>query len=127
MTGLLIYDGDCGFCTSTAAWMLERFKSGVQVASWQQLDLDLYGLTAADGQSSSWWVDDAGEATPGAMGVGKALTETEPRWTRLAGAVIGFGPVRPLAKATYRLVVRYRHKLPGSTDACRMRYDTSPE
>jgi predicted DCC family thiol-disulfide oxidoreductase YuxK len=28
--------------------------------------------------------------------------------------------VRPLADAVYRVVARYRHRLPGGTPACRM-------
>jgi predicted DCC family thiol-disulfide oxidoreductase YuxK len=127
MAGLLIYDGDCGFCTATAAWMMDRLDPDVDVEAWQQLDLDRYGLTASDGQKSSWWIDDDGVAIAGALGIAEALKSTQPRWTRLAGTFVGSAPVQPVAKLVYKGVVRYRHKLPGSTDVCRMRYDTNPE
>jgi len=82
-----------------------------------------FGLTDAKGQESSWWISEDGTATGGAQGIGWALRSTQPRWTQLAGRFITLPPVRPISKLAYKVIVRYRHKLPGSTDACRMNYD----
>lgn len=123
MSGLLIYDGDCGFCTSTAAWMQARFVDGIRVESWQSVEMADFGLTDQNGQESSWWIDDEGSAVGGAQGIGWALRSTKPAWAQLAGRFITFAPVRPVSKLAYKVIVRYRHKLPGSTDACRMHYD----
>ncbi|NDH76279.1 MAG: DUF393 domain-containing protein, partial [Actinobacteria bacterium] len=42
---LLIFDGDCGFCTTSAGWIERRLPDDVRVAPWQILDLEQYGLT----------------------------------------------------------------------------------
>jgi predicted DCC family thiol-disulfide oxidoreductase YuxK len=39
---------------------------------------------------------------------------------RLLGRFIDLRPVRPLAAVVYGLVAKYRYKLPGGTNACRL-------
>ena len=48
-----------------------------------------------------------------------ALRSCGPAYAAL-GRLIDLPPVRPLAAVGYGLVARYRYKLPGGTDACRM-------
>ena len=103
--------------------MQARFLDGISVESWQSVEMADFGLTDQNGQESSWWIDDEGSAVGGAQGIGWALRSTKPAWAQLAGRFITFAPVRPVSKLAYKVIVRYRHKLPGSTDACRMHYD----
>ena len=44
----LIFDGDCGFCTSTANYILKRSKTALEIHPWQWIDLSEYGLLASD-------------------------------------------------------------------------------
>ena len=46
MTGTLVYDADCGFCTRSAELLQQR--SDCAVRPWQSLDLAAVGLTQAD-------------------------------------------------------------------------------
>lgn len=53
--GLLIIDGDCGFCTRFADWV-QRHRAELEVASWQKLGADGlgdFGLTVEDAQNFS--------------------------------------------------------------------------
>ena len=59
---LLIFDGDCGFCTTSAGWIERRLPDDVRVAPWQILDLEQYGLTESDVTSAAYWVDAEGTA-----------------------------------------------------------------
>lgn len=41
----LVFDGDCGFCTSSAR-LLERIGPDAEIVPWQRADLDRLGITA---------------------------------------------------------------------------------
>lgn len=118
---VLIYDGDCGFCTSVAAAISHRWRAPAEVAAWQHLGdggLADLGLTTEEAQQAAWWVDTEGRRFRGHMAVAKALTAAG-GWRRMVGAVLLVPPVSWAAALGYRLVVRYRYRLPGSIDACR--------
>jgi predicted DCC family thiol-disulfide oxidoreductase YuxK len=119
MTELLIYDGDCGFCTQSAKWCRRRFKRRVDVQPWQALDLARYGLTQQDTTTAAYWVDAAGRAHRGHAAVGRALLRMRGGWP-LLGLVILIPPFSLLARAGYGWVARNRSRLPGATDACRV-------
>jgi predicted DCC family thiol-disulfide oxidoreductase YuxK len=116
-TGTLVYDGDCGFCTTTAAWLTRR--SDCSVVPWQRLELDDVGLSVDEVSTAAYWLDEDGAKRRGARAVAAALRTCGPAY-RLLGRLIDLPPVRPLAAGIYALVARYRYKLPGSTDACRL-------
>lgn len=118
---LLEYDGDCGFCTRTARWVERRLPpgSGVTVAPWQALDLRAYGLTPPDVAKAAWWIDADGTRRRGHRAIAAALRAIGGPW-RAVGAVIDVPPVSWLARLVYALVARFRDRMPGSTDSCRV-------
>ena len=120
-TPVLIYDGDCGFCTSSAAWIRARWREQCTAASWQELGdagLAALGLNATDVSAAAWFID--GDRTlRGERAVAAALKLSRQPWRGL-GLLIDAVPIRWIAALGYRLVARYRYLLPGSTDACRL-------
>ena len=116
---LLIFDGDCGFCTTSAGWIERRLPADVRVAPWQILDLDDYDLTEADVTPAAYWVDDDGVAHRGHVGIGKSLIAAGGVWT-VPGQLIVRPPVSWFAKPIYGWIAKNRHRMPGATDACRV-------
>jgi predicted DCC family thiol-disulfide oxidoreductase YuxK len=116
-TGTVVYDADCGFCTVSADWLSGRGECAV--VPWQQLDLEAAGLTRDEVMSAAYWLGPDGTKRRGARAIAAALRTCGPQY-RLLGQVIDLPPVRPLAAVGYGLVARYRYKLPGGTNACRM-------
>jgi predicted DCC family thiol-disulfide oxidoreductase YuxK len=115
----LVYDGDCGFCTTSAHWLESHgIDESVAVVPWQRIDLDSTGLTREQVTTAAYWLED-GRQYAGARAISKALQHCGQPW-RLLGRLIDLPPVRPLARVGYRLVARYRYKLPGGTPACRL-------
>jgi predicted DCC family thiol-disulfide oxidoreductase YuxK len=114
----LVFDGDCSFCTTCAAWLTRRLAEDVAVVPWQRADLTALGLTAERAQHEVLWVDRAG-VRGGGRAVAAALQACRGGW-RIAGAALGLPPLRWLAQPAYGLVARNRHRLPGGTPACRM-------
>lgn len=116
--GTVLYDADCGFCTTCARWLSQH--GTCTVTPWQSVDLDALHLTEHDVTTAAWWLDDAGRATvSGAPAIAAALRTCGPAY-RLLGWVITLPLLRTLAAVAYGWIARNRYRLPGSTDACRM-------
>jgi len=119
---LLVYDGDCGFCTSSADWIAARWGDDARAVPWQFLsdeELAARGLTREDVRTAVWWIDAAGGRRRGHDAIARALLAGS-GWPRIAGALLLVPPVRWLGAAAYPLVARFRHRLPGGTPACRL-------
>ena len=117
---MLIYDGDCGFCTRCAEWAQRRLPKGHAVAAWQHLpDLDELGLTVADVTSASYWIDADGRPHPGEQGIAMALIAIGGIWT-VAGRALLMPNLRKIAAALYRLIARNRQRMPGGSASCQV-------
>lgn len=116
---LLVFDGDCGFCTASARWIERRLPSSTSVQPWQVLDLDELGLTQGDVTAAAWWVDRRGRQHRGHAAIGRALIAAGGTWG-VIGRLVITPPISWLARPAYWLIARNRHRLPGSTDACRI-------
>jgi predicted DCC family thiol-disulfide oxidoreductase YuxK len=118
----LIFDGECGFCTAAARWVSKRWTKPARAVAWQQLGeqrLHDLGLTEWDVQHAAYWVDEQGGLARGHAAVARALVAGE-GWIRVAGYLLLAPPLSWLARPGYWLVARYRHRLPGATDSCRL-------
>ncbi|EAR24559.1 hypothetical protein A20C1_13047 [marine actinobacterium PHSC20C1] len=120
---VLIFDGDCAFCTlwvDRLRGILPDFPASVP---WQWANLDDYALTQEDVEKAAWLV------TPTRQFAGhlalSAILRTQPGigW-RFLGHLIATEPFSTISALAYRFIARYRHRLPGGTPACAMR---SPE
>jgi predicted DCC family thiol-disulfide oxidoreductase YuxK len=116
---MLIFDGDCSFCTTSANWIEHRLPNGTRVEPWQRLDLDALGLTRANVTTAAYWVDARGKAFRGHRSIGKALIAAGGRW-KPVGALILIPPFSWLAAAMYVVIAKNRHRLPGGTPACKL-------
>jgi uncharacterized protein YbjT (DUF2867 family)/predicted DCC family thiol-disulfide oxidoreductase YuxK len=119
---VLLFDGDCGFCTSAARWAEGGFRHGERAEPWQLLGdemLDSFGLSVADVEQAAWWVDAAGTRERGHRAAGMAL-QAGGGWRQVLGWFVLTPPTSWLAAAVYRGVVRWRYRLPGGTPACRL-------
>jgi predicted DCC family thiol-disulfide oxidoreductase YuxK len=119
---LLIYDGDCGFCTSCANWLAARWHGPARAVPWQFLaddELSAFGLTRAETRAAVWWIDGEGRASRGSAAIARALTAGS-GWPAAVGHVLLVPPASWIGAAAYPLVARWRHLLPGGTPACRL-------
>ncbi len=119
---VLIFDGDCGFCTSTARWAERGFHRGERAEPWQRIGPETLagcGLGLDDVVHAAWWVEPDRVAERGHRAAGKAL-QAGGGWRYLVGTFVLTPPTSWLAAAVYRLAVRWRYRLPGGTPACRL-------
>jgi len=118
MAPVLVYDGDCAFCSACARWIAARWRGPEHAIAWQQLDAERLGLTLDDVRSAAWWIDADGRRSRGHLAIAHAL-RAAPGWPSLLGRILLVPPFRWLAASSYPLVARWRHRLPGGTAACR--------
>ena len=122
MEPLLVYDGDCSFCSSSARWLEAHWQGPQKAVAWQHLgeaQLERLGLTLADVRCAAWWIDEDGRTARGHLAIARALRAAH-GWPSVVGRVLLVPPFRWLAAGAYPLVTRWRHHLPGGTPACRM-------
>ncbi|APH45154.1 hypothetical protein BMW26_09465 [Microbacterium sp. 1.5R] len=114
---LLVYDGDCAFCT-TWVQRLERWLGRFPEAQpWQWLDLDEIGLSSADVTRYAWLLVGARRMRGHAAFAG-LLRMQRSRQLRFAGVLLVTPPFSWVAALGYSLIARFRHRLPGGTAAC---------
>ena len=115
---VLVFDGDCGFCT-TSAKAGQRWLKLDNVEPWQMIDLEPLGLTPEQCQAEVQWVVESGRAVGGADAIIAALRFRGSVWG-LLGRALALPGVHWFSGVVYRLVARYRYRLPGGTPACKL-------
>ena len=115
----LIFDGDCGFCTSTANFIRARSTASINVHAWQMIDVTVFGLTNEQTASRVYFFE-GGKAYGGHAALAKVLLAQRNWFFKIGGAIMLAPPFSWLAHLGYLLIARYRHKLPGGTPACKL-------
>jgi len=117
---VLVYDGDCAFCSTSARFAAQRLRrspTDYTVEPWQRLDLAALGLTAAECDAAVRWVSADGIPDAGHVAIARALRASR-WWARPVGAVLLAPGVSRLAARAYAWVSANRHRVPGGTPAC---------
>ena len=114
----LIFDGDCGFCTTSAGWA-RRIAPGVATVAWQLTDLDALGVSEQQAAAQVQYVDDDGCVSGGAAAIAQLLIASG-GLLGLLGRLMRLPVVRVVAAWVYKLVAANRYRLPGGTPACRV-------
>lgn len=113
---VLVYDGDCAFCTSSVR-ALKRIGPEAEIVAWQQTDLDALGLTEETASAAVQWIKVDGTIRSGHEAIAAALAGAGGIWP-LAGRALLSPGIAPIAAGAYRLIAANRHRLPGGTPAC---------
>jgi predicted DCC family thiol-disulfide oxidoreductase YuxK/GNAT superfamily N-acetyltransferase len=115
MNGLILYDGDCGFCTTSARWLQRHAASPARVQAWQHADLAPLGLTPEECAEALQWVDD-GHRAVGPDAIAAYLKTSTHSW-RTAGRVLAAPVSKHLTWPVYRFIAHHRGRLPGGPPA----------
>jgi GNAT superfamily N-acetyltransferase/predicted DCC family thiol-disulfide oxidoreductase YuxK len=124
MAGVFLYDGDCGFCTTSARWLQRHATSTTRVEAWQYADLSPYGLTPNDCAEALMYVDD-GRRMVGPDAVAAFLDTGTSRWRR-AGHLIAAPASRRVTWPVYEWISHHRGHLPGGTPATELPRQAPP-
>lgn len=106
---VLVYDGECAFCSRLARWV-ERHDPGRRVsvkANQEPGVTEALGLTRQEVDRASWAVERGGRRFEGAAAISRVLRELGGAW-RALGALYLVAPVGRLEDRYYRRVARRR-------------------
>jgi predicted DCC family thiol-disulfide oxidoreductase YuxK len=113
---VLLYDGDCAFCTSCAR-VLERIGPDAEILAWQNTELAELGITEEQATDAVQWIQIDGTVRSGHEAIA-AILNTAGRIWKITGRMILLPGISWMAAKIYRLVADNRYRLPGSTPAC---------
>ncbi len=117
---VLVFDGDCGFCTTSARflarWVVKH--GSVSIAPWQLLDLAGLGLTPDQCRAAVQWVDEEHQVAGGHLAIASVLRAGRPFW-RPFGVLLAAPGLSRLGGLLYAWIADHRYALPGGTPACR--------
>ena len=116
---VLVFDGDCSFCTTWVDRLEEWLPRFPTAVPWQWLDLDAYGLTDEDVETYAWFITRRRQFA-GHLAFSALLRGQPDVGLRFLGWMLAVPPFSWAAAIGYRLISRYRHLLPGGTPACRL-------
>jgi predicted DCC family thiol-disulfide oxidoreductase YuxK len=108
--GVLLYDGECGFCTRTVEVLARLSRSQHAVRPWQAEDVSRWGLTEAECAEAVQWAGN-GRTASGPEAVREYLCGG-PLVVRVLARVLINRLTLPLGWPLYRLIARNRHRLP---------------
>lgn len=113
---VLVYDGDCAFCTS-CVHILERIGPDAEIVAWQLTDLAELGMTEEQAADAVRWVQIDGTVRSGHEAIAEVLSTAGRAW-RIVGRLLMLPGASWLAAKAYRLVADNRYRLPGGTPTC---------
>lgn len=115
---VLLYDGDCAFCTSCARLAEKRIRPDAVIVAWQFADLAELGVSEAQATDAVQWVGVDGAVRSGHEAVAAMLISAGPI-SRLIGRLLRWPGISGVAARAYTLIAANRHRLPGGTPTCR--------
>lgn len=116
-TPVLIFDGDCAFCSSSVRFIERRIRKHPECRPWQHLDLSEFGLAQQECERAVQYVDAQGNVHEAQDAIAELLIDAGRGWS-MCGRLMSLPGVRRLAGVSYRLIARNRHRLPGGTPRC---------
>lgn len=116
-TPLLVFDGDCGFCTTWVRRLEAALSAFPASQPWQWIDHESLGLTRHDVTHYVWFVTASGRFRGHAAVAALLRGQHEFGW-RFLGHLLVIPPFSWAGAIAYKVVARFRHRLPGGTPAC---------
>lgn len=114
--GLMLNDGDCGFCMRSAA-LVPRLGVDVDASTIQQVDLAALGVDPERAVVEMPYVHPDGRVDYGHRAWAAILATGSLPW-RLVGRLMTTRPLDPVSRRVYHWVADNRSRLPGGTAAC---------
>ena len=114
---LLVFDGDCAFCTSSVDRLERLLRRFPEKSPWQWLELGDYGLSVHDVETYAWVVS-AEKRYPGHLALSALLRMQSSALLRFVGHLVATPPFSLAAAGAYWAIAHNRHRLPGGTPAC---------
>ena len=115
-TPLLIFDGDCAFCTRCVRFIERRIRRHPRIQPWQRSDLADLGLTQEQCETAVQLIE-GNRLTSAHVAVARGLIYGRRGWAVLGYLLLVPG-IKQIAGVVYRWVAKNRDRMPGGTTEC---------
>jgi predicted DCC family thiol-disulfide oxidoreductase YuxK len=115
-TPLLIFDGDCAFCTRSVRFIERRIRRHPRIQPWQRSDLAELGLTQEQCETAVQLID-GDRLTSAHVAIARVLIYGKRGWAVLGYLLLVPG-IKQIAGVVYRWVAKNRDRMPGGTAEC---------
>ena len=116
---LLVFDGDCAFCTTWVNRLEAALPVFPKTTPWQWIELDRYALSLDDVDRYAWVIT-PGHQYAGHLALSVLLRMQPVAGLRFLGHLLATPPFSLVASLVYRFIAANRSRLPGGTPACAM-------
>lgn len=120
MQQVVIYDGDCGFCSRSVEYARIRVAPNLVYLASQKVNLEDYGLTKEDCEKALQFVTSDSQVVAAEKAVIQILKQGN-FVLRLLGIVMSLPILNLISKLGYRFVAQYRGKVSGFTRSRQVR------
>lgn len=117
-TPLMIFDGDCAFCSSSARVLAKMTRHRIALEPYQFLDLNKYGLTEELTSKAVYYLNP--KTFVANRAIAQFLIDSKTPWA-IAGHALNLPVISSIAERVYYWIAKNRHRLPGGTPECSMR------
>lgn len=117
-TELVIYDGDCAFCSTCVRLARRLMKEAPDMQPHQMLNLEEFGTSTEECDKVLHFISANGRVYVAHEAVRQIFFAAGGMW-RVIGLVMRIPGIYFLMRVGYRLVANNRHKLPGGTPTCK--------
>jgi predicted DCC family thiol-disulfide oxidoreductase YuxK len=108
---VLLFDGECGFCTRVVEQAADRLSADVDYVPFQAAPLATYGVSAAEARHAVQWISPEGRIGHGSEAAARLLVASGGGWG-LLGRLLLAPPFSFAAAAAYWLIARNRGHIP---------------
>jgi len=119
---ILIFDGDCAFCSSSIRLITKVIQNHPKIKPFQWTDIESLGITQKECLSAVQFYKNETNRYSGAQAFSQFLKLSNQPW-KLLGYFLDLPIIRWVSKVIYSLVAKNRYRLPGGTPACKMKKD----
>ncbi len=114
---VLVYDGDCAFCTTWVERLRKVLPRFPEALPYQWIDYAELGLDEHDVTRYAWYIAPTHQLG-GHLAFSALLRIQRGPWWRFAGWLVATPPFSWAAWLGYAIISANRHRLPGGTPAC---------
>jgi predicted DCC family thiol-disulfide oxidoreductase YuxK len=115
---VMLFDGDCAFCSTSARWLGRRVPTPTALEPWQWTELEPLGTTTDEVEAAVVLVDVNLHRIHGPEAIAGYLRSSTSGVWRVCGRVLALRPVLAVAWPVYRWIARNRQRLPGGSAQC---------